>query len=78
VAGRKVIAVALDKAGAPSGTRTVIAEATLAALGATGELKLDVSPDGRQIVVAIPAEAASPLLVISNWRRRLPSGAATR
>ncbi|MCA2986937.1 MAG: serine/threonine-protein kinase [Gemmatimonas sp.] len=78
VAGRAVLAVTLDQSGTPAGTRTVIAEATLAALGAAGELALDVSPNGRQIVVAIPGDVVSPLLVISNWQRRLPSGAAAR
>jgi hypothetical protein len=46
----------------------------LDALRARDDIALDVSPDGRQVVIGYGVGRDEPLLVLTNWRERLPRG----
>ncbi len=74
VSGREVQAVALGTDGAPGTRRTVVPAPMLDALRARDDIALDVSPDGRHVVIGYGVGRDEPLLVLTNWRERLPRG----
>ncbi|WP_434478304.1 hypothetical protein [Gemmatimonas sp.] len=46
----------------------------LDALRARDDIALDVSPDGRHVVIGYGVGRDEPLLVLTNWRARLTRG----
>ncbi|MCZ8205989.1 MAG: protein kinase [Gemmatimonas sp.] len=74
IAGRRVDAIVIADGGKPGARRTVITESSIDALKTVGDLALDVAPNGQELVVSMSGDVASPLLVVTNWQRRLPAG----
>jgi hypothetical protein len=71
---REVQAVVLGTDGAPGTRRTVVPAPMLDALRARDDIALDVSPDGRHVVIGYGVGRDEPLLVLTNWRARLTRG----
>jgi len=67
---RRVEAIAIDGQGGPGSRRPVVSEAAISGLNATGEVELEVSPDGQTVVLRVSGQVAPPLLVLSDWRMR--------